>query len=270
MDRGEAVSGAAFEGLPPHQAGEESYEPGACGFDRTLVEWLISLYDDEMLLIMDSNRMQSLFREYADLFTRELGEVAGSGFNANLFLDAVVRGIGEHLEESGCESRLTYLGHLLDPLVQALYDLGHNDFTIDCDALPCYPDSLGYYLGGEESRRLRAAYRADPGYFGHKTAHCDLTLVGNAFRLGTFSKWSGFSIEGEAHQVAHYSSHCSYRLRAFQCLSVTSEMPSDCEFRISQKMTPGRMRRLKGDNFFRQGNTILVPDGSGGWTEVRP
>src|SRR3989338_6147639 len=136
MERGDAVSGAAFDGLADAvwQEEAEAYEPGIAGFGCNLVNSMADFY---MSKVEDNESRGSgmpTHRQHLYAFRKMLGDIPPGEFNANLFIDAVLSSILERLSEKSPDDSLFYLGSLgefLDPLVQYLYNQGHNDFTID-------------------------------------------------------------------------------------------------------------------------------------------
>ncbi len=261
------------EGLDLTFSGErEHYEPGKDGFDRGLVDVFVGMYLDDLRRLVGTHQHKKLFKENVERFTVILDDIVDSEFNANIFIDAVVDGIALRLDEEGSENKLTNLGQLVDPLVQSLYNLGHNNFAIDGYSLPCYPTSLGSYLMGTKKAPLVVAYRADTGFFGHKVRNCSLTLVGNVFRAGAHSHDSEFHFEGDSQQVGYYSSNCSFYVKGMQFLPRgidSPETPRECEFYVDMHMTRARVREFRSTYFFENRNRLFHPKGDG-WEEVFP
>ncbi len=237
----------------------ESYEPGRPHEFQAIIDSLAREYEDGTLqkMIIDYNWEAGLERVVRHL-TPALMPLAGRPDAVDSFLDCLSMaacGKGESLE---C---------LLDPVVQALYTLGHNSFTLD----------LSYHhLGGTDlasgmmsvlpdNDLLALSIKAvDVGYFGWLARFCDLTLIGDCRELGPSSVSSTIRLRGEAAG--------NIGLRAENTDFYVASLGTA---RVCPLAAGCRVYTLdlgEGDipmGFAKDGNWLYLPDGKGGWQEVR-
>ena len=285
------MSGAAFEGLEGIlPAGErEQYEPGLPGVvGRGWIEPLIDAYlRGEFSMDYDYRREDAVKDIRA-----ELEGVAHHGeFDANRFLDTLLLRTSLTMEE---KSILT-LATLMNPLLQALYELGHNGFMLDMREMP-FVNSIANGLQGTPERPLELSligmWTSDAFEWpclvhdiGSRTEHCIITMQGDVNMIGRESIRSEYIIDGAVYHLGIDGAQCTYRLtnpdsvrvrgygwkhqlrRAFGMRSkiqVLSSVRKEAHPSITAYAT-----YLEPD-FFGSGNTLLVPDGAGGWKEVTP
>ena len=209
------MSGKAFEGLEKALAGRdppEDYVPGEAGFLFSHVERLIEEFLSGSITevgeyhygrvntSLRGKASQQLSASHREGFLRENAEqpvvkmraeylsrfLPEGEFDANTFLDAV---IGE-LADRGYHDRFgTILGELeldlsdlLDPLVQALYSRGHNNFVLDLSPLIDEKHSvktLAYGLKGSQENPLGLVCKGEVAFFGNYVSDCRLRLDGD-------------------------------------------------------------------------------------------
>ncbi len=282
MDRGATVSGGMFEGLPrtPVEEDGQQYQAGSMGFDLAFVEALIEAYLSESYLTVPEWRRETEGRKVFRDEARGIGGLLDSradvaGLNADSLLDAVISAITALDEE-----QLWDVGdHLLNPLVQALYERGKNDFHVDLSPLEDVPDfcvhghPFAAYLAGTKERPLRAVYTASElCSFGERARHAELELLGYAVGLGESSHYVKFRVRDNVPEGAGMkASHCEFRINGLNSLDRwgwhNHYYVSDEEF-LSSAGDVAFLAYIKGKGFTRQRNRIFVPDGAGGWRRV--
>ncbi len=270
------MSGAAFEGLPRLAEGGEAYEPGVAGFGRDLIERVTEYYMDE---IRRSAPMQlgdeaGSFRKHLRAFGRMLGDVPPEGFNANLFLDAVMSSIDERLCASGSEDHLTEIGALIDPLVQYLYRKGHNDFVVDFREMEKHPLDLGSSLRGTKKRPLRLTSYGNLLLFGKGASHCALTLYGDAFFCGFLADSCDIRVSGKVEYAATYAAGSTFTFANQKSIYFNDTnrkaLPDDCTFTITKELTRAQQYRIKKGGLFSHGNRVFHHGKDGEWKELYP
>lgn len=206
---------ASFEGLDEALAGRdaaEDYTPGSSGFLFSHVERLIEEFLDGSISdigkdlyaavsnspqgiaarLLPCHQREGFYRERtqqpvvalrADFISRLLPE---GEFDANALLDMVIGGLGQRDYHDSFayfvgEPHLD-LSDLLDPLVQALYDRGHNDFVLDLTPLideKHSVNSIAFGLRGSEERPLSLVCKGETAFFGGYVSDCNLVLEGD-------------------------------------------------------------------------------------------
>ena len=169
---------------------------------------------------------------------------------------------------------------LLEHTVQTLYDSGYNDFLIDLSLLPEQTSSPGH-LRGEIGEPLRMHCIGDVAYLGLELRYCKVSLEGSAQWIGQSSRWSEFTLSGRPvplTSVGTLAKGCRFNLSSLaQLTSTYSHMridacPLECDYHIPQRRHgwKPRVQRLGEAGFFGRKNRLLVPNGRGGWKEVKP
>ena len=292
-----------FEGLegvaqPGH---EESYEPGTQAYDQSLVEELVTTYIEST----GSGSKWALFNLqyslFSHLFNSQVEETLiprlkhASGLDAQAFLDAVVARLGAGAEQA----QLSQADIFLSPLIRALYESGHSELALNIASFGVPVDEIANRISGTEERPLslvcmlgRNLEGFDANSAGMSSRHCAIDVRGSVGNVGASSFHSSFILRGLAGRIGFYSSFCTYRLPRAEVLGleavtekkvVPTELPYSCGaevlqieeeplFRLSLRHEEGVAYTYLDGTFFDEarGNRLLVPDGSGGWTEVRP
>ncbi len=302
MERGDAVSTGIFEGLegiPPSEQAE-SYVPSDQAYDPSLVEELVGSYLEGTSsaspwagLDLHYTVFSHLFESRVDMLVPQLECTAN--LDAQVFLDSVVA----RLAGSAEEQQLSRSGIFLGPLIRALYEAGHPDLVLDFTSFGVQVEEVAECLSGTEGRPLslacllsRNAGGFDAGSVGASARYCRIDIRGSARDVGAFSSDCEFILNGPAGRIGYGSRDCTYRLAGAELLgldAVTAKKVTDSEhpnyhgavvvqvedeqlFRLTLRRGEGTAFAYLDGAFFdgARGNRLLVPDGAGGWTEVRP
>ncbi len=271
------VSGAAFEGLADavRQEEAEAYEPGLAGFGHGLVENVADFYMGKVEENESRGGGMPTRRQHLYAFRKMLGDIPPGEFNANLFIDAVLSSILERLSESPFDdimANLDYLGEFLDPLVQHLYNQGHNEFSIDLTRMEKYPPSVATEIRGTKKRPLRLTCHGELYFFGSDSRHCVLTNQGNVFYCGDYASSCDIRIFGKAANAALMANGSAFTLADHKVLynfeGQTLSLPEDCTFYISKELTPYQQKRLRKGGLLGNGNRIFHQGKDSAWEEV--
>ena len=325
---------------------EERYEPGTLGYSASDVEALL----DEFL----STRLSDVIGEaYAERMVgrdskeakrlsgiqyeariemppaqaglqaavRYLDDILPKGeLHADALLDAVVLAVSQTDYKpkrviTYPQQRNIYLNDLLDPLVQLLYERGHNDFHLDLMILQFDPSSLGGSLCGSKKRPLVLTCQGNFQYFGNHVTDCDLRLLGDMKYnwhggTGNGAVRSKFSLQGKtSRSIGRNALLCSFTLptlthfcrlykdapdeeqpviidledldsncKDYQCDTLFRSVSSGrgSTFRVEPPPREEDLAALREAGFFKgfprrvKRNKLFIPDGEGGWKEVRP
>lgn len=268
---------------------EGSYEPGrqACTLESldSIMEACQGIARESSLL-WDCSTDKERFRHH----TRNVRMLLAAGdrgeFSGQEMLDAMIFRVGgtrgSHPQDS------FFHGYILSTVIQALYDLGHNGLVLD---LSLYHESLECIAGisGFKDDPLRLTCRGDVQSFGYGSSWCELELIGDASDIGTHATDCTFTALGSRGYAGHDSRRSIYHVASLDAVSPAAA--AACAFYIHEdnegacegildwlgkklKVT-GKMRALKKCHFFDPlsytgKNALYVPDGRGGWKEVRP
>ena len=264
------MSGSRFEGLEPGELDTAAYTQGERGAHAGLVSRLISLVSDE--------RASYLGLDSAALHIRSLLEKHPIS-NANAFLDEIV------LELAACapaSESFSHSHHLLDPLVQALYDRGHDHLVLDITPLQKPPLMLADFLHGTPERKLTLTIIGDLYCVAQQAHNCAITCTGTISGVAASHAVTSEFIFGKSVSSAGPNAYrCTFDLQSWNALppafDYTSSGPKDrywtfpteCVYHISDEFSRPALEyyRLKG--FFIAGNMVhhLTPDGV--WHEER-
>lgn len=227
-----------------------------------------SLHAGESLCGFDESlRSRWAFTHDVELLSSVIGAVPGAlpaetGHNG--FIEAVVcRMAGER-----------HAGTVLDPLVQALYDLGCNGFLIDLTPLGGHLDEIGYCLSGKPGmERLTAAYTGDVRGFGKLNFLCTLRLRGGAEHGGRDALSSEYWFDGPVRNAGRWSESCVFYLQDLLGIPPLAGNPLDCTYyvgRRSSSLEREEMAALLAAEapHFLSRNRLFVLGGSGGYEEV--
>ena len=257
------MSGSLLDGLRAavKQEDRESYEPGKPHEFQAIIDSLVRQYDDGTLkrLFLDDCTWALGFERVVRHITPSLVPLTGRHDALDSFLECLFAAAcrnGESLE------------YLLDPVVQALYILGHNNVTIDLsyDALggTDLASCLESVLPDDDALALTVR-AAGLDYFGWQAHYCDLTLMGDCRELGPSSDSSLFRLRGEATgNIGMWAENTEFYVTTLGKARV-------CPLAISCRVYTDDLG--EGDipfGFSRGGNRLYLADGKGGWTEVEP
>lgn len=250
------MSTGMFEGLEgavrPEDSG--SYTPGEQGFDPESLDGVMRPYTWG-ILPSNWNISVEMLRPLV-----EGGKVA----SADAFLDAVVGRINS-LEPG----HLTGISRLLDPLVQALYDCGHNCFRLDLGEQFNWSWDLMSHLRGSEQRPLAVSCVVDVWRgFGLDARYCCLELTGNCAEGGQGSEHSVFRFSGLVKTAGRASGSCSYTLDSARSIKGHA-LPRGSEVYVRQEPEEWHLDRLAKSGFFNRGNRLYLLESDGSSTEVR-
>ncbi len=195
-------------------------------------------------------------------------------------------------------------------LIQTLYFEGHNDFVADVSELNGKMerdighgihavDSLGTFLVSRPEEPLRLACKGAVNKLGLWAHHCHLTHHGEAHQIGSSGRWSTYDLQGTAQRMGWGAEYSAFYLDSVEPMFLAEakgsvqEKYSDCHTGNSYHVRAGvdrhdigKLRKLGfwGGDYapgvrqakqlfgkeLSKSNSLFVPDGSGGWTEVLP
>ena len=268
----------------------EHYEAVDLGFDESLVGEVLRWHVAE-----DPGEVPGGTRDYfehcEEKVGRMMGDIPPEQFNSQAFLDTLV----SRVELSGEDSFTT--NYLFSPLMQHFYNQGHNALSLDLSGVErSYYFTMMRHLHGTEKKLLDLAFTGrDVHHCGSDTSHCRLAISGNVYVFGARASHSEFIYTGKRklatmdmwHREWHENSdeatyscllgnvteHCVFKLPDYVDGSCMSSFwgNSSVEIRIDLLKSDGTddMCRVNED-FFEEGNQILISDGNGGWKEVTP
>ncbi len=246
---------ASFEGLDEVLAAREpaeDYTPGSSGFLFSHVERLIEEFLDGSISdigkdiyaavgnspqgiaarLLPCHQREGFYRERTQqpvvaMRAERLSRLLPDGeFDANALLDTVIGGLSQRDYHDSFayfvgEPHLD-LSDLIDPLVQALYDRGHNDFVLDLTPLiddePSV-NSIAFGLKGSKERPLSLVCKGETAFFGGYVSDCRLRLDGDMSHdnshggAGMGALRSDITAEGRlAPRTALGAEQCSFTL----------------------------------------------------------
>ncbi len=313
---------SAFEGLSlGEKAGaQESYIPGESGYTNHDVDTLVNLFLDTTLSgirqyphitslprwplsMLDrylpthkkEQRCRPAWQEQVAMRAELIAEhLPQSIADPDAFIDAVVLGLErararDHDIHSG-PGPVLRMSDILDPLVQALYGAGHNDFTVDLT--PLGPDAVhevGFGLAGTPEEPLSASYVCRDGGitgFGNHVSDCRLVFQGDIAWHGFYALHCGrgaFNADlaflgNDGGAVGFGALSSSFTLKHLHDsgdslgIMATAE---DCSYNVGIEPSESHLYVLKREGFFgrwpgRKGNRLYRTTPSGSSEEVRP
>ena len=211
------------------------------------------------------------------------------------FLDSLV----QMLVAQADSVHMRECSHLFTPVVNALYARGHNCFVLDLRGLPLSPETVARDLYGrkEEPLSITCYLREDARTFeaGGHASDSRVTFYGRTGTFGNSSRDSEFVLHGSTEFMGASSQRCTYFIPHAGEASIVGAKVGfstvyDFFFHIEPEdggagegahpasephsllgifTTRASLVHL-GSDFFKRGNTLFVPDGAGGWKEVRP
>lgn len=177
-------------------------------------------------------------------------------------------------------SRLWSLDFLLSPLIQALYELNHNDFVIDLSKLQGYEpgtSKLIISLKGAKERPLRLACKGDVDTFGMWLEYCDVELKGKAVDAAKGARYCTFTFT-EAESLYKGLSCCEHRwfiLRELPGMDPQpiprGDYPESCTFYLRKGLGNLQRHGTILTEYRKHGNKLYIPKRFGkGWQKVGP
>lgn len=260
------MSGAAFEGLPRPAQGSlgDDYEPGILGFNPSAVDRLIALWESGDLFHLHIEDPWERLATSVGQISSILGDKPVGKPDA--LIEAVIHrlSLASDLDRSDTED-------LLDPLVQALYEAGHNNFAVDLTPLH-WPESCAMYLSGTQERPLVASYAGKVSRVASCCSSVDLTfhIEGYVQTIGQQSKDSRMVMRARCGSVGWKAESCEFTLLG-RMGSINPYENHGCVFRTDNtELVEVELDDFWEQGFFSRGNTLYVPDGKGSWKEVGP
>lgn len=260
------MSGAQFDGLPAAASGGagEDYERGILGYDLGAVDGLIALWESRDLFHL---HIEDPWERLATSVSQINAVLGGSPVEKP---DALIEAVVHRLSLSA-EPNAHFTEDLLDPVVQALYEAGHNSFAVDLSPL-AWPESCAMYLSGREGRPLVASYAGKISRVASCCSSVDLTLDidGYVHSIGQQSKDSRMVMRAACGSVGWKGESCEFTLLGrMGCINPYENR--GCVFRTDNtELVEAELDDFREQGFFSRGNTLCVPDGKGSWKEVRP
>lgn len=176
-----------------------------------------------------------------DLATAILEPRVTEEFNSQGFLDAVVFSLAEAGEPFYfCEMR-SEQELLIEPVLQALYNFGHNNLIVDPMPLQYPLTDLGFYLQGRPDNLLTFTHKDNLNCLGSNVKYCKIKNHGYVRKLGQWAEHSIFYVDAPILTWLANPEALKDGEEDVICL------PQD---------------------FFDNGNTLFVPDGEGGWRKL--
>ncbi len=160
------------------------------------------------------------------------------------------------------------LEYLFCPVVQALYNQGHNDFTVDLSYYSLGKQDLISALHGEEDRPLKLTLNASGfNYFGWLVKHCELTLSGDCLDIACNAENSTFHIHNELGRTLYLgmgAQECDFYIDSLAGVSVCGNA-YNCNV-----YGTGNLNAKIPALFCKNGNKLFEPDpdNPGEWMEV--
>ena len=285
---------SSFDGLPAREKTEGgSYEPGLRGYNQSVVDELVSAY-----LKTDTSTWEhaqipihiipfsgdlchsviSARHECATLLSliKELPEHLRDTTDSQGLLDAIVLTVDTRADRS--HAKRSHL--LLSPVLNALYGTGHNNLVLDLRHVHYSPARAPISLQGDETEALSLTclLPSDTGHCAERASHVNMHISGRTLRVGQQSQNSDFTLEDYTSWAGHMAEASTFRFLGVEVASIVPN-PSDLRPFYDIDITSHLLYLSKGssvhevrldEEFFDQGNRILIPNGKDGWKEVLP
>ncbi len=234
--------------------------------------------------------------------------IADSGpskFHANTLLERIIDFSAAELPAP----EFYYYGKFCDALtllIQTLYFEGHNDFVVDLSQLNDKMavefkaikavDSLGTFLMGRADDLLRLTTKGDVNSLGTWAHNCQFTHQGNLYKAGDSGRDSYYDLSGSVESAGIRAEDCRFFVDSVGPLLHNNHKDyryswahDKNRFTVRSGVNEEGIRRLQKKNFWgpdwtavgkilkrisrkapEKYNTLFVPDGADGWTEVLP
>lgn len=277
-----------FDGLPVGGPGEGSYEPGLLGFDQALIDEVMRWHSAGGYEGGISSPQE--FEKNVASLSAVIGDIPGD-FKCQAFIDGLVSSLASRSED------MSAITALFSPLIQHFYNQGRNSFSLDLCALEqdSYWNMLGN-LHGTEYAPLEVSLRVRGGIYhcGPYTSGCRFAIQGDVNILGLDASRCEFIFTPESSLATINRETCptgfgGYEVMTWPCmLGIQSKqcvfrLPGYCDAYVRNgagEFDDMSIALTKEDGtadlcevthrFFADGNRLIVADGAGGWTEVRP
>ncbi len=191
------------------------------------------------------------------------------------------------------QKKPSVISSLFSPLIQVIYEQGHNHFCLEFSCLNRpYWDVLDY-LHGSEDRPLELAFNNTLRVvrFGTYASHCQLNLSGDICIVGGHASYSEFTytnrsplgdvstvVSGDYNDlktetlpcmIGSHSDHCAFKLPNYVSASIIPDHPSPSDIYIQLTRPDGTLDLCRVTwNFFKNENKLYVSDGEDGWIEM--
>ena len=246
-----------------------SYKQGDPGYDPALVDevmnWFLGIKRSDPYIVTDGNR--DFFVKCVERCTDWLLPEVDGEFEHQNFLDALVRELTVRNAENFSLARMDTL---FSPLVQALYDLGHNGFSIDVFPLSQIPYRMASYLSGTEDNPLKLSYNGRAWSFGQYPTYCQLECFGEVYHMaGNKARDSEVVLHNPPEGMGDLALDTKFFLHGVDDIAIPQRIyPPRLELVL--KMGSSEDKITVQNTFFKNRNSIYIPDGNGGWKEVPP
>ncbi len=213
------MSGSAFEGLVGlAQPQAESYTPSGSAVDPGFLARIGQVYAD---VEREQDRMAWYGHRGAfDILSERLRPVLAEAGRID-DIPSLLREAAGAVRWLVGDRPLIRDDLVVSPLIQALYSLGHNEFTVDLGKIlgGDAPDYSIRYVAGTEERPLRISCMGDAGCVANRIAHCDLRYTGDTESLGTSAKDSRIVAKGRVGDAGMCADRTEFHLASAESLT---------------------------------------------------
>lgn len=219
-----------------------SYKAGLGGVSYEAAEELVRQFLDVDLVQMYITATEpQIYGRLADLAASLIMPYNTGEFNPQGFLDTAVHRLAEAGEPVFFVDVRAEPDYLIEPVLQALYNLGHNNLIVDPMHLPYPPTDMASYLHGEPGNPIAFSYNGPVDWLGNNARHCRIQTGGGVRALGKNAESSTFYVTAP---ITGWTAN-------------PEEMKEDRDDIICLPL-----------EFFARGNTLFVSDGEGSWKEL--
>lgn len=237
-----------MSGIFKGKMGKEGLEKGAsyksgsggvsCKAAGELVERFLAL---DLIMMHFRTTEEKIYGELTAQATAIIEPYNTEEFNPQGFLGTAVHLLAESGEPVFWVDVRAEPDYLIEPMLQALYNLGHNSLIVDPMHLPYPPTDMASYLHGEPGNPLAFSYNGPVGWLGNNARHCRIKTGGYVKVLGKDAEDSTFYVKA--------------RIRRWT--ASPEELKDEMEDIIYLPL-----------GFFDKGNKLFVPGGESGWKEL--
>lgn len=268
----EGLEGLGLRSDAPGARAGEAYTPGERGYDPTLVKGLFEEFIQR--LSQRPTYTEGWWKGLSDERAHQLGSLPG--LDGQAFLDSLVMELAWHAGEYlSSETRL-----LLTPCINTLSALGHHELYLDARGFlsgDSYShEEVGQLVRGTEGQVIKLACDVPetPGgsttlRVGSECRYVSMDVRGTMHHLGMSARHSEFTARGFVYILGFNALKCVFRLPDIEPCQrpVLMNRPTiGRSYLMQAKLRPMELQT----EFWDRGNSLLVPDGKGGWTEVLP
>ena len=251
---------------------DESYSPGRHIYNPHIIAEIIPSYTRMGKNEWNSHGYQILEERYMP----QLRLI--EDFNGQDFLDDAVALYGACEPHRYSDFKASEIHLLLNPVLRMLYTMGQNNLTLDLSDARWAEGDIPQNIAGTEQDPFMLTYFLPPKDLLHPANRyrgvCDaltqavVRVTGDAYYFGWDSKDSVFYINGKVTQMGG-SSNCAYHL--VEVTKARMELLGKNDNRLELFYIRNGITRemILGQDFFEEGNSILIPDGEDGWKEVK-